>query len=1779
MKSSVHIGYSGITIQSVLDGEEDTRRSANYALNDRVLDYALNRLAGGGMKVDGLWPSSTPFFYRPSGYRYDKPEIIMNGRMNYPIRDYYSLMDGWVYWASANEGDYDQNYQLFRGSEDTGWLPTDQGREMAVGGLFISWSSRQNAPNGSLNPTAGSHYFLPDSNYTAGPVVSWTDVFGTQIGNVFKHPVDRSAWGNEVGQVAFSQGNLVVGGRYEPPEERLTHRGFRLYITKNGGTGKIITSSTEGGSFPALDNGQTVAAFPERFVDADANGILTATVNGVPIDNGNHYIAIRSGDVIGTFKIKARVNDNEVNLDNVDGNAPFPSDVGLSWSLRTGPIAEYFVQARQYTHAYYWSTGGGYQNAYYSLLPFGSTGEAQALEYARGTQAHNCVVVQKHDRKANWWIVNAQRGTTCCIYRWTHFSPKTWDPTYLDGDITNMPTGITTANDLDMDAENKIWFGWGCTEASYLPDDVNTPLAKIDPYPGGEALHPDCLASYEAQANAADAGGLCSNDVRGIVCDDSGVYTTDRVWIFHGQGTRVGGDLDAGGISYTDNHGGVWKRLHKLTTLTGVADFTNGSPNVAGTGTAFTTELAAGDWIRKDGDDRSYEIASITDAENLVLAGNYQGTTTTDNAIQRGALTADQAQISQGTWNGYFDQVYRDIRAHAPCDFDTNGNLYWCAPDRVCQWVHSEGKVHEILKSSFPGTAITKLKTLTIPKLHKLYHPEVTLWASMKALQRNSLSDGDNFTLTDGTNTATFYFDVTGTYVPGGGYDATHVRVNLSGLSSGTDRDLVADAMGAAVDGSLLEMNYYAPHSGYRNGYAPGGTPAPTGYGLVLLYMADDPAKRWAPITESLSSGTLSPRNFSGEFGYLHNMIFLGAQLEGMVLLSGENFGDYVTRINDDVTDQPPYAFDLTGATERHHHGRAVLDPNNGDLWLIFPVRNGAWSTYRYRFSAAFSSPFASLGNYGQGHHANSYAGNDNDVFTSQGSIDFDEVGLSSRLHLGLDTQSSSEQYYFAGVVNGNWQNIFWDGNSASWKLGWGNQFAANLNLSGDLVPPDYDGAHYAYHLISLPLDQWFGRVTQRAMEIPTELRDGLTVRFDQSGGDTDQTSEYIADETITWLCSVGVAKDNTQEAYAWFSSYWLPTVQRVDPDLYDVKNLWTVDEGLDGGYSESSSTSALPPFRRGVAEIGTRASMVYSGSSYFPADGDTIGGYTQWLAALRLADVCEYQGDAWVDPTIGDGDRFYTDGTNFTFNSTHEGHSLFIEDSQAASYGNNGQAVILEVISGTEVRVDRTFIAGDEQTVKVFRWKLRDVPAVGYLGLSVQRMWHYDRWFMDLSVWSSGDYGQNWSKKLEQINWSGVAVDEQRADEGIYWNVDLNAFYHHSLNYSNEGSHVFLADLRALPENVRRRQYWKLYKNGGSNTRNFHWADVFLMDENFKVLGRPADSKFIDADDDNWHAGEPGVRRLVLHWGSTATPQDNADGDGYTNEVKLDSGSFYEKFGSTGQTVDTGRFLQTGAGFTKMDVLKYIRVVTSGGVVWARITSWISDGEVQTDAAAFPNESGLSWALMNFTVDDEFVVESSDLSPGTSYHNTQLNDLYGWKIEDVAASDTLLLKDNYVPSSIGSKSFYIGRASALGDASWKNYLEKERPEEFGFDIRFGTFWYGEAQEFVEIESGSGATSKEWVSPSGTTDTDGDGRVDAVSVPIVVDSLIAAGDYIMLESATAGRRVYEIRDITRNVSDTDVRLKYDELLPDQTLSYWFRKRRAVKAVWRRQVAIGNEEIV
>jgi len=82
------------------------------------------------------------------------------------------------------------------------------------------------------------------------------------------------------------------------------------------------------------------------------------------------------------------------------------------------------------------------------------------------------------------------------------------------------------------------------------------------------------------------------------------------------------------------------------STLTGTVTFTSGSATVTGSGTAFSTELAAGNFIKPSGGTRWYRVYSIESATSLTL----------EETVKSGDTGADTVNLTQ--YRDYVARIY-----------------------------------------------------------------------------------------------------------------------------------------------------------------------------------------------------------------------------------------------------------------------------------------------------------------------------------------------------------------------------------------------------------------------------------------------------------------------------------------------------------------------------------------------------------------------------------------------------------------------------------------------------------------------------------------------------------------------------------------------------------------------------------------------------------------------------------------------------------------------------------------------------------------------------------------------------------------------------------------------------------------------------------------------------------------------------------------------------------------------------------------------------------------
>lgn len=1487
----------------------------------------------------------------------------------------------------------------------------------AIGSMAISWegSSSTQAPV-VPNPVDGSGYWGEES-------VSEVDLPGNTIGNIFKHPYNRSAWFNETLIIPLSQGQINLGGAYNPPEHRLMHAGFQVYFARNGGTGVI--------SGAVKTNGQT---FPGGTSSSRFRDTVYAAFSGADV---GRYIAIHGQ---GIYLITAFIDASNVDVDSAVINEPFVNQTGLTWTLRTGPIGEYFFRRRPYFKRDLWSPA---VLGSYNMHSFVQMDERLAYDRTASDQIPQRVI---YDGYSHWWWTTPNRvDKPYGIMRWLHMSPQPFQDVLNDGSITGLVQstwGATAAaplgqwEDIIVDQNKKLWFS--CTAGQ---DDRYT-LARMHPAPGGDASEPAVEAVWRKQQNAADASGLTSRSIIALCDDRSGAFSggpgTHRIWAIGGNG-----EPGVGGLSYSDDDGTTWKRVHVLSAATGTATATNGSASVVGAGTTFTSQFAVGDWVRFGADARSYEIAAIADNLNLTLASNYAGVTGAGKTLQKGALAANQAVCRTGY--SHPNSTSNPSDGQHNIDWDTSGRVYWISHSgQICRWSPGDGACISFAETAIPAVApliaiasgvIANLKVVRVPNptgvANHPFHDEVWLGCSINGA------------------TAGGWIRVRGDQV----WTASPTAVNFTryhynnSIVTNFPSIVLVPKDGAVTFNPCNTSVLVEPTTGNICLFASFGQGTPGWHWLQMS--GSEPGTEYWRATQTMcyspsrAATALEPwrRNAYDEVG-----MGLGC------VISAQDTGAYAP------ASEPPLALNATCWVDRRW---------DGSQWRECMVSGSVW--------------------------------------------------LDLNLRAGTNIRTR------AAVL--------------------GNGF-------------------------------------RRVHEWSEPLEDGMYISFLQAGGAVSQTDEFLADESATFVCCIGAVKDNTQTANVFYQTFVQPTVQRLcDESIKEIRNINTVDGGIEGGYTSSATGSLTfrPPFFRGVADAYKHQVGYGQALGFLSTNNQQITTVlaNQATAVLRTPAIIELNTDgSWTGGT----DLFNTAG-GYVFTGADVGKSIFIEGANGASADDdNGQAVILAVNSATQVQVDKVFTT-TRTAAAGRRWKLKDIPAVAFVEAGffntqqgdVKATWRHD-------LWSSSDHGNNWSL----VKYSGQGTNSiplngpDDISPGVWYsahNGDKSNAYISQANGNIDSGCSIIFDLRDLPENVRRRHYWRwrVYDPVGGPPDNSNFAGLHLYDDDFKFLGRPAESKIDDADDDVFFGCQVDKWQVIRGSGTGADPVDDGNADGLTNIVNV-TGPLYTDTGvNDAQVTTAGRFIDPGAAFTRLIVGNYIRITgaaNSANDGWALITGFVSATEVQT-SKVFVNETNtFSWSLLPFGPGDELRIDSAEV---LSTRGTPLEDNY-FVISDVPSTTQFLVAQAEVKHPITAAAWDVGREinrSIVHDSSFSDWDTNNRGV---IGANEGTMHFGYDLEFVTVQSST-------VSATTPADDDGDGCTDVI---VVGEALTAVdgpvvGDYIEIVHATYGRRVFEIAAITGSDPNRNIRVTYDEILPGiaSGLTWTILRRRNLMHQVRRLTVVGG----
>ena len=483
-----------------------------------------------------------------------------------------------------------------------------------------------------------------------------------------------------------------------------------------------------------------------------------------------------------------------------------------------------------------------------------------------------------------------------------------------------------------------------------------------------------------------------------------------------------------------------------------------------------------------------------------------------------------------------------------------------------------------------------------------------------------------------------------------------------------------------------------------------------------------------------------------------------------------------------------------------------------------------------------------------------------------------------------------------------------------------------------------------------------------------------------------------------------------------------------------------------------------------------------------------------------------------------------------------------------------------------------------------------------------IYALFGYDINFIDktkLTLRSSDDYGDTWvTEKIVGSIHNTSMNSSVEMDDTCFFNTGDFA------NTGNPGSGgtgslqnctgALFFDLRdkiTADQHSTKKQYWKIVHDAEGGAYGTYCAGIILYDENFNMLGRTSMHKIEDADDDLFVAcliGNP----MLVPYDSTISgyATDDNDNDDFTKYFDVPGANFYEASGINAQiTASTSRLYDAGVTFTRQHVGMYARVHDATNTEnngFHPISSWVDSNTVELGSTGLVDETGIDWELTKFGEGDYLRVEDESL---VLHEGTFLEDIY-YLISDITSSTRIELARDELPITISGLTvsgvlFDINRIPSQStnqneERDWTQYDGFDASADLAYSAKFGNIYYGEKLEFVEIQNGNDASSFEW--GDGTyagTDTDGDGRVNAITVSgITLDSEVAVGDFLLVENTTYGRRVFEIADFNDLGDHADFKLYYDEVLPSQSFSTWklLTRRTWLKSAMRRTVIVLNE---
>lgn len=572
-ESTVHVGYGFLKVG---DGPEIV--SPNLVLNKNVQDIFTNASASMYL-MRYVHIIMAQHFRRHGNLRSFKLPLVHQGWSNQSDGSFNSR---YVPIKDYNGRNYQPTMDLvnlgtsFNGGEVNGFPAgvIQQSHYPAPYARMVMAFGSQQTNDGSVMPNPVPD---PKTQQWFNTAITEVDIPGTQIGNIFTHPRNRNYYFNEIGQAAFSTGTVAVKGVYNPPEEKIGHSAHIVYYTKSGGTGTV--QGGFGDNAGTVSNGSTPAQFSKTGGSNFTSGMAT--------DPDGYYICIRGAANPlhnGTFKIVSFIDADTVGIDSKAVGQNF-SGSSLTWTLRKGPIGEYFVRKRPYISGGNWST----TITSYNILGM----NLHAPDFQSSAIEHHNATTQRtvHDGLSHWWSVQSHWPGQSTDYRghlrrWLHHSPQPHDPVYLDGDIQKAGTGTATLTN-----NSAVVTGSGTSFDTEFANGDRIRLGTLD-------------TAYTI-----------------LTVDSATQITLTTTWTGATTSSLAVWQIMPAGIQ---NFRDIYLEPEKPQTLSGTVSATHGSLTVTGSSTSFTTDFAHDDVIKLGG--FNYRVDAVANNTSMTLQTPFIGT-------------------------------------------------------------------------------------------------------------------------------------------------------------------------------------------------------------------------------------------------------------------------------------------------------------------------------------------------------------------------------------------------------------------------------------------------------------------------------------------------------------------------------------------------------------------------------------------------------------------------------------------------------------------------------------------------------------------------------------------------------------------------------------------------------------------------------------------------------------------------------------------------------------------------------------------------------------------------------------------------------------------------------------------------------------------------------------------------------------------------------------------------------------------------------------------------